>query len=138
MQRVCFSRKREAAEKDANKRGEPPSAFLFPGAAGKPQAALKKFWASTCKTAKIDGVRIHDLRHTYASVLASAGQSLPVIGALLGHSNPQTTARYAHLFDDPLRVATERASSIIAPRPKRHGKSADVIPTNKQSAKAKP
>jgi site-specific recombinase XerD len=56
---------------------------------------------------------LHDLRHTYASVLASAGLSLPVIGALLGHATPVTTARYAHLFDDPLRAATERASAII-------------------------
>jgi site-specific recombinase XerD len=57
---------------------------------------------------------MHDLRHTYASVLASAGLSLPVIGALLGHSQPATTARYSHLFDDPLRAATERAGAIIA------------------------
>ncbi len=66
---------------------------------------------------------MHDLRHTYASVLASAGLSLPVIGALLGHTTPTTTARYAHLFDDPLRAATERASDIITGRP-----SAPVMP----------
>jgi integrase len=47
-------------------------------------------------------VRLHDLRHTYASILASQGLSLPIIGALLGHTQPQTTARYAHLLDDPL------------------------------------
>ena len=57
---------------------------------------------------------LHDLRHTYASVLASRGQSLPIIGALLGHTQPQTTARYAHLLDDPLRIATESAADVIA------------------------
>ena len=46
-------------------------------------------------------------------MLASAGLSLPIIGALLGHATPVTTHRYAHLFDDPLRAATERASAII-------------------------
>ena len=57
---------------------------------------------------------MHDLRHSYASFLASAGLSLPVIGALLGHARPSTTARYAHLFDDPLREATERVGAIVA------------------------
>ena len=62
---------------------------------------------------RIGDCRIHDLRHTYASILASAGLSLPVIGALLGHTQPNTTARYSHLFDDPLREATERVSSAL-------------------------
>jgi integrase len=58
--------------------------------------------------------RLHDLRHTYASILASRGLSLPVIGALLGHTQPQTTARYAHLLDDPLRAATEAVAQAVA------------------------
>jgi site-specific recombinase XerD len=57
---------------------------------------------------------VHDLRHSYASQLASAGVGLHVIGRLLGHTQPQTTHRYAHLLDDPLRVATERVGAIIA------------------------
>jgi integrase len=61
-------------------------------------------------------LRIHDLRHTYASLLASRGLSLPVIGALLGHTAPQTTARYAHLLDEPLRVATEAVAEMVAGR----------------------
>lgn len=70
-----------------------------------------------CRAAKIAEARIHDLRHTYASGLASAGQALPVIGALLGHTQPATTARYSHLFDDPLRAATERVGAMVtAPR----------------------
>ena len=62
-------------------------------------------------------------RHTYASLLASAGFSLPMIGALLGHTQPQTTARYAHLFDDPLRQATERVGAIITGKAAGEGRS---------------
>jgi integrase len=99
--------KLQAADADAE--------YLFPsrGEAGH-RVELKKDWATICRAAKIGGARIHDLRHTYASNLASAGQSLPIIGALLGHSNPTTTHRYAHLLDDPLRQATERVGAIIA------------------------
>lgn len=87
---------------------------LFPGRVpGKPRLGLKKFWSEVRQTAEIDGCRIHDLRHTFASILASYGLSLPIIGALLGHTQPATTARYAHLFDDPLRAATERVASFV-------------------------
>ncbi|QCN96998.1 DUF4102 domain-containing protein (plasmid) [Azospirillum argentinense] len=58
-------------------------------------------------------VRVHDLRHTFASILVSAGASLPLIGALLGHTQAATTQRYAHLFDDPLRAAAERVGAIV-------------------------
>ena len=95
----------------------PDSTYLFPARAGAETGHLteiKKSWAALCKAADLSGVRIHDLRHTYASVLASAGLSLPIIGALLGHTQPNTTARYAHLFDDPLRAATERAGAVIS------------------------
>ena len=88
--------------------------YVFPGRAGVGHRVdLKKAWPSICKAAGIVGLRVHDLRHSYASMLVSGGQSLPVIGALLGHSNPSTTARYAHLMDDPLREATERVGAII-------------------------
>jgi integrase len=89
-------------------------ARLFPTLSGR---SLTRTWEILRKAADISDVRLHDLRHTYASVLASAGLSLPVIGALLGHATPTTTARYAHLFDDPLRAATERASAIIIGTP---------------------
>ena len=89
-------------------------AYVFPGPKGAPcRADLKKPWPAICRAAGIKGVRLHDLRHTYASVLASSGQSLPIIGALLGHTQPATTARYAHLIDDPLRAATETAGAVI-------------------------
>jgi site-specific recombinase XerD len=67
-------------------------------------------------------VRIHDLRHTYASILASAGLSLPIIGRLLGHTQAATTQRYAHLMDDPLRAATERVGALVSGKP-----SAEII-----------
>jgi site-specific recombinase XerD len=57
---------------------------------------------------------LHDLRHSYASLLASGGASLPMIGALLGHSNPSTTQRYAHLADDPLRRIADEAGDRVA------------------------
>ena len=88
--------------------------FLFPGKnADGPVADIKKSWGTICAKAQIEGVRLHDLRHTYASLLASAGQSLPIIGALLGHTQAQTTQRYAHLLDDPLRAATEKFGSTL-------------------------
>lgn len=94
---------------------EAASPFVFPGKSpNHPQKDIKKFWESVCKTAGLEDLRIHDLRHTYASILVSSGLSLPVIGALLGHTQPNTTARYSHLFDDPLREATERVGAVIA------------------------
>jgi integrase len=139
------------------------SEFVFPGAPGKPQQDIKKFWSGVTKAASlliferdegeagrvmadlrrrvggrqptwtewtvasekhwagrkdsapvgITDVHVHDLRHTYASVLVSAGLSLPIIGALLGHTQVQTTQRYAHLFDDSLKEATNRAADLI-------------------------
>ena len=96
--------------KSIKRKGE----FVFPsdGKTGH-VVEIKKGWASLCKTAKISGLRIHDLRHSFASQLASSGASLPLIGALLGHSNPTTTARYAHLFDDPQRAAVEKIGAIV-------------------------
>ena len=62
---------------------------------------------------RIEGYRRHDNRHTYASHLVSGGLSLEVVGRLLGHTSPETTKRYAHLADDPLRRATEMFSAKI-------------------------
>jgi integrase len=89
------------------------SKWLFPARFKPHRREIEDAWNSLRKAANIPDVRLHDLRHTYASVLVSAGLSLPVIGALLGHTTPTTTHRYAHLFDDPLRAATERAAAVI-------------------------
>jgi integrase len=120
--------------------GAAVSPYVFPGRNGRPITDLKRTWLSVCRAAGLaeriekpaaDGsvvkaengepviawratARLHDLRHTYASILASHGLSLPIIGALLGHTQPQTTARYAHLLDDPLRAATEHVGARVA------------------------
>jgi integrase len=87
---------------------------VFPGhAAAGHRTTIKRNWRRITKAADIAGLRIHDLRHSFASQLASGGASLPLIGALLGHSNPVTTARYAHLYDDPQRAAVERVGAAV-------------------------
>jgi integrase len=80
----------------------------------KPRADLKRPWEAVAKHAGLDGVRLHDLRHTYASFGAGSGLGLPIIGKLLGHTQPSTTQRYAHLDADPLRRASEAIGSRIA------------------------
>lgn len=75
---------------------------------------LQKPWRRVRALAGLDDVRIHDLRHTFASVAAASGASLPMIGALLGHTQPQTTARYAHLANDPLQRLNEKVGDAIA------------------------
>lgn len=82
--------------------------YVFCGRdAGKPIVNIQKPWRRIRALAGLDDVRIHDLRHTFASIAAMGGMSLQMIGALLGHSQPQTTARYAHLAADPMRRAAE-------------------------------
>ena len=90
------------------------SEFVFAGdRPGKPIVSLRKTWERVCKAAKIDDIRLHDLRHSYASIGAAGGLSLPIIGALLGHSQPSTTARYAHLAASPLHEAADAIGNKI-------------------------
>jgi integrase len=104
------------------------AAFVFPGPGPTGHRTnLKRDWAQVCKAAGITGLRVHDLRHSYAAQLASAGVGLHVIGGLLGHSRPETTNRYAHLFDSALREATERVGAVIAGNP-----AAEVLPLTKR------
>ncbi len=82
--------------------------LVFPGrSANKPMVDLRRFWNAVLSAAEIEDYRIHDNRHTHASHLVSSGMSLAVVGRLLGHTNPMTTQRYAHLADDPLREAAD-------------------------------
>ena len=92
------------------------SPWVFPAADSVTghRVTVQKAWVAICKAARIEGIRVHDLRHSFASQLASGGASLPLIGALLGHSNPATTHRYAHLYDDPQRAAVERVGAVIS------------------------
>jgi integrase len=79
-----------------------------------PRPDLKRPWDTITKRAGLAGVRLHDLRHTYASFGAGGGLGLPIIGRLLGHTQAATTARYAHLDNDPLRRASEAIAGQIA------------------------
>jgi integrase len=95
--------------------------WLFPGRSGHHRINIDRSWGLICKAAKITGLHVHDLRHSYASQLASEGVGLHVIGGLLGHTQPRTTHRYAHLFDRALLEATERAGARLAPKTKGRG-----------------
>lgn len=75
---------------------------------------IQKPWRRIRARAGLDDVRLHDLRHSFASIAAASGGSLPMIGKLLGHNHTMTTARYAHLADDPTRQLNERVGDAIA------------------------
>ena len=77
-------------------------------------ASLHYPWGRIRKRAGLDDVRLHDLRHSFASGGLLVGEGLPMIGKLLGHAQVQTTARYAHLADGPVKVAANRIASRIA------------------------
>ena len=110
--------------------------FVISGAdPEKARTALKRPWNAIRRRANLNGVRLHDLRHSFASVGAGAGLGLPIIGRLLGHTQPSTTARYAHLGDDPLRRASETISArISAAMGETAGENAEVVPLRRGAA----
>ncbi|MCC7166685.1 MAG: tyrosine-type recombinase/integrase [Rhodospirillales bacterium] len=93
----------------------PDNDYVIAGkVAGQHLSDLHHPWHRIRKTAGLEDVRIHDLRHSFASGAVALGESLPMIGKLLGHTQVQTTARYAHLADDPAQAAAARVSGSIA------------------------
>jgi integrase len=74
---------------------------------------LEKPWRQIRARAGLEDVRLHDLRHTFASIGAMNGLSLPMLAAILGHSQPSTTNRYAHLAADPVRQANEIVGAVL-------------------------
>ena len=89
----------------------PDDVAVFPGMT---YDSVKYDWPDLLKTAKITNFRRHDLRHSFASAILSAGFGLSDVGALLGHTQPATSARYAHLVDQRQRDATKAAGAVLA------------------------
>ena len=79
-----------------------------------PLVGLQKIWERVRASADLEDVRIHDLRHSFASVGAAGGESLLIVGRILGHLESRTTERYSHLSADPLKQAADRISGEIA------------------------
>ena len=86
---------------------------IFGTLPGKRLSDLQPFWQRVRARAGVKDVRIHDLRHTFASTAVASGQGLPMIGKLLGHTQVQTTARYAHLAAEPVRTAADAVAQNL-------------------------
>lgn len=92
-----------------------PNPFVFPGATdGTRRADLGRPWRAIATAASLEGVRIHDLRHSFASVGVGASLGLPIVGKLLGHTQASTTQRYSHLETSPIHHAANVIGSRIA------------------------
>ena len=104
--------------------GESPWVFPDPKDPSRPIRNLDWAWVGIRKAAGLDDVRVHDLRHTFASVALMGGHGLAFIGKLLGHQHAGTTQRYAHLADDPVKAAADRVSEAVAAQ--MAGKSAEL------------
>ncbi len=92
----------------------PGNRWVFPGRKkGAHQTNINDSWSRVRKHAGLDGVRLHDLRHTFASRALALGEGLPMIGELLGHRKIETTARYAHLARESVRASTAKVAESI-------------------------
>jgi integrase len=88
--------------------------FVIPGKIkGKAMRNLNDPWEIVCEPAGLEDLRIHDARHSYASRALALGESLPMIGRLLGHTQVETTARYAHLAEDSVKESAMRVADSI-------------------------
>lgn len=87
------------------------SDWIITGVHDRPLVGYQKLWEQLLAAANIQNLRVHDLRHSYASLAISAGLTLPQIGGLLGHASPVTTSRYAHLVDE---AAAASAAKVVA------------------------
>lgn len=100
--------------------------YVFPGSSSGHYVGLQKVWNEIRRRAGLENVRLHDLRHSYASTAVASGDSLYLVGKVLGHQQASTTQRYAHLSDDPLRAVADRTAQKIAGA-MASGKGADKI-----------
>jgi integrase len=107
--------------------------YIIPGQKeGEPKSDLKRIWRAATKAAGLEDLRIHDLRHTYASTGAAAQLGLVTIGRLLGQNQASTTARCAHLANDPVRRAAETIGA--APDGAMKRKTSEVVPQHRKDA----
>lgn len=89
-------------------------AYIFPAASGVSHfQGVEKVWRNVRTAAGFPNLRLHDLRPSFASVGLARGDALPVIGAILGHADVKTTSRYAHLADDPGKMAADAISKSV-------------------------
>lgn len=96
---------------------EQGSPWVFPATRGKGHyRGVNKVWERVRTDAELEGVRLHDLRHSFASLGAASGIGLQTVGKLLGHKQAATTARYSHLSDNPLRAAADQIGGVVAAR----------------------
>lgn len=96
---------------------------------------LPKAWAKIKKNAGLDDVRLHDLRHSFATVAVAGGDSLYLVGKVLGHQQSKTTEVYAHAQQDPLKAVADRASKKIVAAMKGKGKGGKVVKLAKRGEK---
>jgi integrase len=90
------------------------SEYVLPGdRAGGHLVNVQKAWRKITTAAHLDNLRVHDLRHSFASVAAAAGMNLPLVGRLLGHKELATSLRYSHLAADPVRAASQEVGRLI-------------------------
>ncbi|RYG88861.1 MAG: integrase, partial [Alphaproteobacteria bacterium] len=92
-----------------------PAGWVFPNTedANNPRPDLKKIWDRVCSRAELTDVRVHDLRHSFASAAVNAGASLHVVGKALGHADVRTTERYAHVMDSSIRDVANAVSRVL-------------------------
>src|SRR5262249_41965035 len=95
---------------------------------------IEKPWRVIRELAGLTDVRLHDLRHAFASVAASAGMGLPIIGKMLGHTQAQTTQRYAHLASDPVKAAAAALGGKIAAAMEGSAGAEKIVPLRPQRA----
>lgn len=103
---------RDLLEAEAAMGGRCPAVIAGDGRQG-PLVGYRRMWQALCRDAEIEGLRVHDLRHSFASYALSGGQTLGVVGQLLGHRSTQTTSRYAHLITETAQAAVARVSDDL-------------------------
>lgn len=109
--------------------------YVLAGLEGRHLVGLQKAWERVRKRAGIEDVRLHDLRHSFASVAVSGGDSLYLVGKVIGHRQAGTTQRYAHLSDDPLRAVADRTARQIAAAMSAGNGGAEVVELGSSLAK---